>query len=158
MVAVPGTDHEVSVHSICRRQTGNIISTCCDQECRHAQRPEVHFQVPRLILECLYRHRATHPLRGAQERLPLIKRYLNIRFWSFGGTRQGGKALLSPLPADYRAPQIVGRNQTPRIGMRVKANAAFWQRIREQKMKVALHRLLTSPHIYCHVLTNLYLI
>jgi hypothetical protein len=56
----------------------------------------------------------------------------HTRIHCFGGCRLGGKALLPPLPPEWKKPQIVGRDQRPYMGMRVKANPAFWERIAQK--------------------------
>jgi len=56
----------------------------------------------------------------------------HTRIHCFGGCRLGGKALLPPLPPEWKTPQIVGRDHQPHVGMRVKANPAFWERIAQK--------------------------
>lgn len=57
-----------------------------------------------------------------------------LRIHCFGGCRFGGKALLPTLPPEWRKPQLVGRDQRPRVGMRVQANPAFWERILKEHL------------------------
>ena len=53
---------------------------------------------------------------------------LLTRFYCFGGCRFGGKEPLASLPDEYHEPPVVGRDQNPRRGLRVKASPGFWQR------------------------------
>ena len=59
----------------------------------------------------------------------------SLRIHCFGGCRLGGKALLPTLPPEWRKPQVVGRDQRPRLGMRVQANSAFWERILNEHLQ-----------------------
>ena len=52
-------------------------------------------------------------------------------------THQGGKEALPQLPPDFQTPQVVGRNQRARVGMRVQANGNYWQRLNRERARQA---------------------